>query len=694
MTTDSITANTCTRATYRVWRRLAIILLIVAAVGVPINNLAVYLLLLIATVLVFTGQVTARPRLWLLAVVAVTIAVLFRILLTSQPIEEGHNAFLPNGPDRALERGLPSEVYRFMAASFIAQYPPKRDCDPHIHDCWRIGGFPDRPFAFSADAALDRPAFSRRVTGIDFSNPVRLHLGFVNDARYNWTRDSSDLARVTRDRRFWMGLDRWHLTMPWFVMYRFPSDFVGGKLCWRGDVLWEGDGERFAVQSHASEGCRNIEASDVGRRIFGVAIKPESLAMKLAPPWGIRLLHIFQGALTLAAVLAVLAALVRLRPRRIMLASILIALALFAISVDDASFIGGARPFDGGDDGLFYDSIGRAILQQLLVGDIAGALEGGEKVFYYGGPGLRYFRALEHLVFGETYLGYLSLVLLMPVVVFGVFRRFLPNTQAWPLALIFTALPLGEIFGTSFFHYAKWAARGFADPAAHILLLCGLLAIVGARRGGPSPRFGPAAGGALLLALSVFIKPIVAPMVAILLAGAGLVAIAERQWGRLAGMCVGFLPVLAMPLHNWHFGHELVLFSSNARVPSTYTMPPSAYLSALSEILYFEFGGEHVRRALAQIAAWLSGPGQLAVLIPLHAAAVVIVAYVAVRGRNFDGWLRLVAAAALAEHITAMIYLPTPRYFYVMWLLTAVVVVAFLNRVGIGRLRRFRAAGA
>ena len=68
---------------------------------------------------------------------------------------------------------------------------------------------------------------------------------------------------------------------------------------------------------------------------------------------------------------------------------------------------------------------GRLILQKLLAGDIAGFLEGGEKVFYYGGPGLRYFRALEHIVFGETYLGYLSLILLLPFIALGLFRRFL-----------------------------------------------------------------------------------------------------------------------------------------------------------------------------------------------------------------------------------------------------------------------------
>ena len=51
------------------------------------------------------------------------------------------------------------------------------------------------------------------------------------------------------------------------------------------------------------------------------------------------------------------------------------------------------------------------------------------------------------------------------------------------MTLVFAVVPVGEVFGSSFLDYAKWAARGFADPAAHILLVWGVLAVVGAREG-------------------------------------------------------------------------------------------------------------------------------------------------------------------------------------------------------------------
>ena len=191
----------------------------------------------------------------------------------------------------------------------------------------------------------------------------------------------------------------------------------------------------------------------------------------------------------------------RFRVRRTILPFVLIGLAVLVISIGDASFLGGVRPFDGGDDGLFYDGVGRMILQKLLAGDIWGALEGGEKVFYYGGPGLRYFRALEHIVFGESYLGYLSVIFLLPFLALALFRRFLPERWSLTLILLFVAVPIGHLFGTTFAQYANWAGRGFADPAAYIFFLAGILPVIGVTSSGPGGKFLPAFFGALLLAL-------------------------------------------------------------------------------------------------------------------------------------------------------------------------------------------------
>ena len=668
------------------WRRLAVLGLAVVVVGLPINSLALYAVLAAAVVAIWSGSVTARPVLWIAAFAMAVAAVVLQAWTAPPRFDEGHNAFLPNP---VLEAGLPPDVYRVLAAAFDARYPQARACDPRSTACWRARGGPDRVYAFSADGIFHRSDLSRAVNRLDVSDPVRLRLGFTNELAYNWYGGDAargDLERAVRDRRFWMGLDRWHLTMPWFEMVRLPQAYVGSHLCWRGEVLWESDNGRFDRVPHAGEACRAVTAADVGRRIFGVAVAPESLTMRLQPPAMLRLQRMVPPLLAAAGVVALLLLVVRVRMRRLAVPALLLALALVVIAIDDAAFIGGLRPFDGGDDGLFYDGLGRAILQAALAGDWAEALKGGEAVFYYGGPGLRYARALEHLVFGETALGYLTLVLVLPFAVWMVLRRFLDPLWALALTLIFVAVPVGTLFGTSFVNYAQWAGRGFADPAAYIFFICGLVPVLGASAA-PPPRFLPALGGGFLMALAIFMKPIVAPACAVLLAGAGLAALHQRQWLRLAGLCLGFAPVFLITLHNWVFGGVFVLFSANAAHPLVLTMPPSAYGAALGELAGGEIG-DNVRRGLWQVLGFLRGPSESYALIPVSAAGVAVTAYVAGWGRRFDPWLRLVAGAALAQHAVALFYVATARYHFLAWFLTLVVTAAWCARDGVALMQR------
>jgi hypothetical protein len=184
-------------------------------------------------------------------------------------------------------------------------------------------------------------------------------------------------------------------------------------------------------------------------------------------------------------------------------------------------------------------------------------------------------------------------------------------------------------------------------------------------------------------------KPIIAPAAAVLLAGAGLAALFLKQWPRLAGLCIGTLPVFSMALHNWVFGHVFVLFSNNADLPEVLVMPPSAYLAAAREVLSLDFGGGYAMRALTQVANWLSEPAESYATIPLNAAGVAILLYVVLRGRQFDPWLRLVGASALAQHGVALFYnAAIARYHFLTWFLTLLVVMVFMREVAIGWTQR------
>jgi hypothetical protein len=670
---------------FQPWLKFAALVLVVAALGIPVNDLFRYGLLVIAVVVVVVGTVSRERTRWLGAAAAVLLCALAQLWLAAPRIEEGHNVFLVDGAGGALEAALPPAAFRFMAAEFDAKYPPARRCDPKQEGCWRGQAFPRQAFAFSADGIYDRAAPSRRVSGIDFSDPVWLRLGFINEHGYNWNSEVSDVTRASRERRSLALIHRWQLEMPWFVMYRFPSALVGSEMCWQGEVLWEGADERFEPIAHAAMQCRTLTSDDVGRRIFGVAIA-QPLAMRLAPRASIRIHQLVEPGLALLGTAVALVLLVRVRVGRLVPPFALVALTLAVVFFNDASFLGGVRPFDSGDDGLVYDGYARIMLRQLVAGDVFGALEGSEPVFYFT-PGLRYLRAVEHLIFGESYLGYLSLILLLPFLVFVMFRRFLPLRWALTLTLVFAAVPVGVVFGSSLVQYVKWAARGFADPAAYVLFLAGFVLLVGRTEAGPRNRFAGAAATGLLFALALFVRPNIAPAAGILLAGAGLAALWQRQYQCVAGLCLGFLPVLGMALHNWVYGGALVLFTATAAHPVLLAMPPAAYLAAFGELAHLDLAGEHVTRALRQIGGWLSGPSEALAMAPLHAAAIAVLVRVAV-WRRAEPWLRLTAGATLVQQAVGLFYASAGRYYYLTWLLTLLVVAVWVHGEGIELLRR------
>ena len=116
-------------------------------------------------------------------------------------------------------------------------------------------------------------------------------------------------------------------------------------------------------------------------------------------------------------------------------------------------------------------------------------------------------------------------------------------------------------------------------------------------------------------------------------------------------------------------------------------MPPSAYAAAVAEFIHFDFGGEHVGRAVRQLGAWLAGPSESYVMAPVNTAAIVLVIRMAL-WREVDPWLRLTALAALIQQGVGLFYAPAARYYYLTWLLTLLVSTVWMQREGLMLIQR------
>ena len=121
-------------------------------------------------------------------------------------------------------------------------------------------------------------------------------------------------------------------------------------------------------------------------------------------------------------------------------------------------------------------------------------------------------------------------------------------------------------------------------------------------------------------------------------------------------------------------------------LPQTLLMPPLDYVRAALELVTLDFAGDHVKRAVAQLGRWLSGPQEWLFTVPLNALGVAILLRVGLFGSRFDPWLRLIALATLLQHGIGISYINFVRYNLGTWLLTLLVAAAWLQGEGLALL--------
>jgi len=334
----------------------------------------------------------------------------------------------------------------------------------------------------------------------------------------------------------------------------------------------------------------------------------------------------------------------------------------------------------GGGDGIKHEAFGHRILFPAMDGNWHEALRGAESAFYFM-PGLRYFRALEKAVFGETEHAMLLVVLALPFLVYWLVSLVTNRWVGAAAAFVFTFTAAGKYVGFAFYRHAAEATVGHGEPVGYGAMLAALcLAILAYRR---SVGGGSAAGmlfaSGLLFATAVFMRPNMAPGIAVFCVALSLPLLRRGAVPAVAVWALGVGFAAVMPLHNYYFGDQFVLFTRAATIPENLKAPPSVYLAALSEMAGGRFDGPAFAVVWDQLDKW-GGPFKVLLFAVTLAAAA--------------GWrrpaveVRALAAAALALHAVLWFYHPNDRYEFMAWLLTVVVCIVLADRaVGEGTLR-------
>ena len=77
--------------------RIAVLVMMVAALGLPVNDLVRYAVLLFGAIAIFSGDVRLGLMRWLAALAVIVVAVAGVTLWPAPRIDEGHNVFIVDG---------------------------------------------------------------------------------------------------------------------------------------------------------------------------------------------------------------------------------------------------------------------------------------------------------------------------------------------------------------------------------------------------------------------------------------------------------------------------------------------------------------------------------------------------------------------------------------------------------------------
>lgn len=663
---------------------LAIVGLVLLILGVPVTDPWCFLSMAAAIMAVCFGRIRPWGSRWWLAF-AITLGIVTANWLMPGPqIQEGHNVYIPVGESlKIFQNELPAQAQAIMRNLFDRAYFENTEGLPGSPRWWQYGAFTEprhfteHAFASSSDALWQNPKYSRVVDTIDFRSQDEARIGAINLSQYNfYPARTKPKFRTPPSFETDSRIDR--SAMPYFVMAELNANLVGGKVCWKGDVLWEGAKEEFSPAQSDTSICRPLQEMDIGKRIFALAItRGQPLEFAVFPPWQLRLLFWAKQAIRMFGVLAVVGLLVSFDSFRQLLLPLAAALStIITTTIMCPTFLYGFHTEQGGNDGLKHQSFGYHIARAVREGDWTDALRGGESVYYYM-PGLRYFRALEDFLFGDTNFGMVLCIMFLPLFLYFFVRRLLPFRLSVALIFLFLFTPLLERFGFAHFLYVKEMIKGFAEPVGYGAFLGGLAIVARHVPTSIAPSLPgriPTVLVGLVFALSVAMRPNLAIAAALVLAFLALWLLVEKRWSELAGVALGFSPVLLLTLHNWEFGGEFVPLTSGPFIPSLLDTPPSVYFAALQQLLQLNFGSSDLAQVIHQLRNWNNWSDFYRVV------AVFVVLWIAARPSTAPS-MRALAVVALSLQAVLLFYHPGGRYSYLAWLLVFVIVIATIREV-------------
>lgn len=613
-------------------------------------------------VLPFLGAIIlslfAKPTWSFKRLTASALLVLFIIAAKSIPlwqvsyIEEGGSVFVGN---QSNFKDLPTPLYTYLEKEFNKLYPH------HVLEA------ENNLYAFSVEQFYLPSSLSRKKEYVKYNSIHELRFGSFNHNRYN-TYGTERLP--PREQ------------LPFYMRYEVPASLAQDprtQICWQGDLFYSSSKGDFLHEFSQDLCCLSVSQHISPQTndpyiFYAVQIhpdKPLKLEIKTSSSqkWAILITH-FLGILGAFLVTFFLFAPSTIKPNLEQLSSkrhqaIILCLSLIVSCLVAYLYrpnsVYGFVLFEGGNDGLTYETAARTILEALYHKDWHNFFLGYEQVYMLM-PWHRYFYALNLLLFGETHFGYFLLVCFFPLVIYRLVRVYFQSEKwAFILSLSFVIFPIFESFGFAQFYMVRLCMRGFSEPLSYFFFFLGLsfgpFLLSSSENKGSSSFLS-----ALFLCLAVGIRPNLILGASMYLLWLTCCFFKGKDIKSFLALCLGFSPILLIPLHNWYFGNVFVPLTASANIPENLALLPSDYYSVLQKLFSFKWPQEE----LIKIMQHLNGE------VPFKRFWAYIALGITLWGafsKHISSSTRMLASIGLFAFTITFFYHVGGRYSYAHWIL-------------------------
>ena len=613
--------------------------------GMPILYFWKMIILFFSILVLFSADRVKRWQYQCVAYGVFLICLVSVFLIPKLEIQEGSNSYLPAGEGRSEYTELPADINHAFLQRFMQIYPPEHWCNPEEYGCWRYFGRTGGTYAFSSSSFWENAKYSRIVNDINFTSVGNFNGGFLNNisavlGNNNWYDHVSDVRRNA---------------MPFFVMYEIPRELVGSFLCWQGDVWW-GSKEGYQQLSVLdTEQCRLVRQADIDQRIYGFSILPEKpLAIRLDLANQIKFYQWLERLLQILGCLSLLSLFKYRRKSTFFIFCIgLLGLCCYVIWLDPDITRHNYPIAGGGGDGLTYISYGHHIFYSLAQGQWMEALRGVESVFYFM-PGARYIWALFKLLFGDTNIGYMLMLLTtFTIVSIITLRMMLPWLAV--ITIIFFYLFFAKTFFVLMLHSS-------AEGLGYTFFLCAfLLAIY--RNSLEYISYFKLWSIGFFMFLAVFCRPNLAIAALFFISFLAFLFLKKQYWKKTAALGLGFSCIIFLPWHNYYYGNEWVFLTSAMDISVNLHITPITYWIAIQQWLNI------LPNDSSSALAAVSHHWKLWLPTLWHQCAIIIFLIGLFWVRNWK--CLLLALSILGLQIPLLFWSPFGRYAVLAWLLTA-----------------------